>query len=67
MEKQWDGFRQQYQGIIRNLLNNIDICNERFVKEGESGYMAAREKYIKELEELKTFIKKKEVELGYYK
>jgi len=66
MDKKWDDFRDQYQGIIRNLINNIDICNERFVKEGEGGYMAARDKYIKELTELKTFIKKKEIELGYY-
>lgn len=60
------GFRQPYQGIIRNLINNIDICNERYAKEGEEGYMFARGKYIKELTELKTWIKKKEVELGYY-
>ena len=66
MKKQWDDVRQPYQGIIRNLINNIDICNERYAKEGEEGYMAAREKYIKELTELKTWIKKKEVELGYY-
>ena len=66
MDKKWDGFRDQYQGIIRNLINNIDICNERFVKEGEGGYMAARDKYINELTELKTFIKEKEKELGYY-
>jgi len=66
MIKKWDDVRQPYQGIIRNLINNIDICNERYAKEGEEGYMAAREKYIKELTELKTFIKKKEVELGYY-
>jgi hypothetical protein len=26
-----------------------------------------REVYIKEIEELKTFIKKKEIELGYYR
>jgi hypothetical protein len=64
--KNWDDFRQPYQGIIKNLINNIDICNERYVKEGEEGYMAAKEKYIKELTELKTFIKKKEIELGYY-
>jgi hypothetical protein len=66
MNKKWDGFRDQYQGIIKNLINNIDICDERFVKEGEDGHMVAKKKYIKELEELKTFIKKKEVELGYY-
>jgi len=62
------GFRQPYQGIIRNLINNIDICNERYAKDnGNEGYMFARAKYIKELTELKTWIKKKEVELGYYK
>ncbi|SVD87520.1 uncharacterized protein METZ01_LOCUS440374, partial [marine metagenome] len=25
--KKWDDFRDPYQGIIRNLINNIDICN----------------------------------------
>ena len=23
----WNGFREQYMGIIQNLINNIDICN----------------------------------------
>jgi len=67
MEKKWDSFRQQYQGIIKNLLNNVDICNRRYVEEGEEGYLVQREVYIKEIEELKTFIKKKEIELGYYR
>ena len=66
MEKKWDGFREQYQGIIKNLINNIDICNEGFAKTGDEGYMAARKKYIEEVEQLKTFIKEKEIELGYY-
>ena len=67
MEKKWDGFRDQYQGIIKNLLNNVDICNRRYVEEGEEGYLVQREVYIKEIEELKTFIKKKEIELEYYR
>lgn len=62
----WDGFREQYMGIIQNLINNVDICNRRFVEEGEEGYLIQREVYIKEIEELKTFIVKKEKELGYY-
>jgi len=61
-----DELRKQYAGIIKNLLNNIDICNERYVKDGNEGYMFARAKYIKELEELKTFIKKEEKRLGCY-
>jgi hypothetical protein len=66
-KKVWDDFRDPYQGIIRNLINNIDICNERYAKNNDDGgYMFARKKYIKELTELKTWIKKKEVELGYY-
>ena len=67
MEKKWDGFREQYQGIIKNLINNIDICNEGFAKTGDKGYLAARKKYIEEVEELKTFIVTKEKELGLYK
>lgn len=66
MEKNWDDFRKQYNGIIKNLLNNVDICNERYAKEGEEGYLIQRKVYIKEIEELKTFIKQKELELGYY-
>ena len=62
----WDGFRKQYMGIIQNLINNIDICNRRFVEEGEEGYLVQRDVYIKEVEELKTFIVKKEKELGCY-
>jgi hypothetical protein len=67
MDKKWDDIRKQYAGIIQNLLNNVDICNRRYVEEGEEGYLVQREVYIKEIEELKTFIKKKEIELGYYR
>ncbi len=65
-EKSWDDFRNQYNGIIKNLLNNIDICNRRYAEEGEGGYLTQRDVYIKEIEEIKTFVKKKEIELGYY-
>ena len=60
-------FRNLYQDTIRNLINNINICNRQYVKTGEEGYMVQRAKYVKEVEELKTFIKKEEVRLGYYK
>ena len=66
MEKKWDSVRSQYMGIIQNLINNVDICNRRFVEEGEKGYLIQRDVYIKEIEELKTFIVTKEKELGYY-
>ena len=66
MEKKWNEFRSQYIGIIQNLINNIDISNRRYVEEGDKGYLAARKKYIEEVEELKAFIIKKEKELGYY-
>jgi|TARA_R110002110_G_scaffold92242_1_gene240399 hypothetical protein len=62
MSKNWDSIRAQYQGILKNLLNNIDICNERYLKEGEIGYMIQRDVYIKELTEMKTMIKRKENE-----
>ena len=67
MEKNWDSVRSQYMGIIQNLINNVDICNRRFVEEGEKGYLIQRDVYIKEIEELKTFIVTKEKELGLYK
>ena len=62
MSKNWDSIRAQYQGILKNLMNNIDICNERYLKEGEIGYMIQRDVYIKELTEMKTMIKRKENE-----
>ena len=65
MSENWDSIRAQYQGILKNLLNNIDICNERYLKEGEIGYMIQRDVYIKELTEMKTMIKRKENELLY--
>jgi hypothetical protein len=36
------------------------------VETGEPGYGVAMKRYIKEVEELKTFIKKEELRLGYY-
>ena len=61
------GFRHQYQGIIRNLINNINICSRRWVETGDDGYGVAMNRYIEEVEELKTFIKSEEKRLGYYK
>ena len=58
--KKWDDFRKPYAGIIKNLLNNIDICNRRYAEEGEKGYLVQRDVYIKEIEELKASIKKEE-------
>jgi len=62
MSENWDSIRAQYQGILKNLLNNIDICNRRYAEEGEEGYMIQRDVYIKELTEMKTMIKQKENE-----
>ena len=59
-------FRKPYQEIIRNLINNINICSRRWVETGDPGYGVAMKGYIKEVEELKTFIKKEELRLGYY-
>ena len=60
-------FRQQYQGIIKNLINNINICSRRQFETGDAGYGVAMKGYIKEVEEMKTFIKSEEKRLGYYK
>jgi hypothetical protein len=56
----WDDIRKPYQDIIRNLINNINICNKEYVKTGDEGYMVMREKYIKEVEKIKTMITEKE-------
>ncbi len=60
MTKKWDDFRKPYADIIKNLLNNIDICNRRYAEEGEEGYLVQIDKYKKEIEELKAHIKKEE-------
>jgi len=60
-------YRRQYEGIIKNLINNIDICNKGYVDTGDEGYLAARKKYIQEVEELKTKIIDEEIRLGLYK
>ena len=59
-------FRGPYQSVIKNLINNINICSRRWVETGYDGYGVAMKGYIKEVEELKTFIKKEEIRLGYY-
>jgi hypothetical protein len=48
------------------LINNIDICSRRYFETGDAGYDVARKRYIEEVEEMKTFIKKEEIRLGYY-
>ena len=53
-------FREPYQDTIRNYINNINICNREYVRTGDEGYMVMRAKYIKEVEELKTWIKENE-------
>jgi len=58
--KNWDDYRKPYASVIKNLLNNIDICNRRYIEEDEKGYLVQRDVYIKEIEELKASIKKKE-------
>ena len=60
MTKKWDDYRKPYASVIKNLLNNIDICNRRYAEEGEEGYLVQRDVYIKEIEELKASIKKEE-------
>ena len=60
MTKKWDDYRKPYASVIKNLLNNIDICNRRYTEEGEKGYLVQRDVYIKEIEELKASIKKEE-------
>ncbi len=65
--KNWDDYRKPYASVIKNLLNNIDICNRRYAEEGENGYLVQRNVYIKEIDEIKTHIKKEEIRLGYYK
>ena len=56
-------FRKPYQDTIRNLINNINICNRQYVQTSDEGYMVQRAKYVKEVEELKTFIKKEELRI----
>ena len=59
-KNKWDDFRKPYTSIIKNLLNNIDICSRRYAEEGEKGYLVQIDKYKKEIDEIKTHIKKEE-------
>ena len=45
------------------MINNINICNRQYVQTSDEGYMVQRAKYVKEVEELKTFIKKEELRI----
>ena len=65
-KNKWDDFRKPYTSIIKNLLNNIDICNRQYGKDGEEGYLTQKKVYIKEIEEVKKHIKEEEIRLGYY-
>mgnify|MGYP001310234895 CR=1 FL=1 len=60
MTKKWDDYRKPYASVIKNLLNNIDICSRRYIEEDEKGYLVQIDKYKKEIEELKAHIKKEE-------
>ena len=49
-----DGCKIEYSLITRrDIKAGEDICNRRFVEEGEQGYLVQRDVYIKEIEELK--------------
>lgn len=56
-------FREPYQGIIKNYYNNIDIASRRWVETGDPGYSWQYHRLIKELCDLKEWIKKEEKKL----
>ena len=48
-KNKWDDFRKPYTSIIKNLLNNIDICNRQYGKDGEEGYLTQKKYTSKKL------------------
>ena len=56
-------YRKQFQGIIENLQNNIDIADRQFVETGDDGCLWQYYRLIEEMKKLKNQIIIREKEL----
>ena len=57
------GFRDKYQNIIKNLVQNADQCSQQWALTGEPEWQAAYMMYVGKVCELKDWIKKRENEI----
>ena len=67
MKKDLVEFRKTYQGIAGDLVDKINTCSNRWIETGDPGYGEAMNRYIEEIEKLKTLVKNEEIRLGYNK
>ena len=56
------GFRDKYQNIIKNLVQNADQCSQQWILTGDAEWYEAYMMYVEKVCELKDWIKKKESE-----
>lgn len=55
-------FRKPYQDIIKNLVANADQCSKQYIISGDPDWLTSYKIYVKKIEELKSWIKSKEIE-----
>ena len=56
-------YRKQFQGIIENLQNNIDIADRQYVETGDTGCLWQYYRLIEEIKKIKNQILKREKDL----
>ena len=59
-----NNYRKQFQGIIENLQNNIDIADRRYTETGDKGSLWQYYRLIGEIKKIKDKILTKEKELN---
>ena len=57
------GFRDKYQNIIKNLVQNADQCSYQWILTGDPEWYEAYTMYVEKVCELKEWIKKRESEI----
>jgi hypothetical protein len=57
------GFRDKYQNIIKNLVQNADQCSHQWILTGDPEWYEAYTMYVEKVCELKEWIKKRESEI----
>jgi len=49
-------YRRQFQGILENLQNNIDIADRQFIETKDDGYLWQYYRLIEEMQKIKNHI-----------
>ena len=57
------GFRDKYQNIIKNLVQNADQCSQQWTLTRDAEWYEAYTMYVKKVCELKDWIKERESEI----